>query len=220
MAAVMTAQSYKAKDAADWTPAEVCAFIEQALPGHPCAGRFCHTSGRVLCSLDKEDIRLQARDSEAANILWAELPRFRSAPGRRDLCADCRQIRETAEATTIAIFVKTPRGRTLEIEVVPWDLVGSVKERVAEVEDAPVDRSRLVFRGISLADARSLSSYAVGHGAALLLVPQIRPRTGGTTSSAPRGLLMVPGSQSWTPSPPQLPYLPVVASDVSRHYED
>ena len=67
------------KDAVEWTPAEVRVFFEATLPGHECVSRFAHLSGRVLCSMAKDDLRKQARDEEVANVVWAELRRF-SAP--------------------------------------------------------------------------------------------------------------------------------------------
>merc|ERR1712159_687591 len=67
------------------SPADVREFLLTVLPGHPCADFFTYTSGYVLCSLDKEDLRRQARDDEAANVIWAELKGCRlaaaAAPG-------------------------------------------------------------------------------------------------------------------------------------------
>lgn len=217
MVAVVDNGCYKVKDAMEWTPAEVCAFISEALPGHPCLKHFQFTAGRILCALDKEDIRRQAKDDEAANVIWAELPRFRKLPQRPGV--EQRQAREVSGSCLITIFVRTPQENALQMDVAPSDTVASVKARLEAAEGTPAVSQRLIFAGVHMADERSLAGYGVGHGAVILLVPQLnQARAIGSGAKAVRGMLMIPGSRAWQPSHPARPYLPVVCTDAARNF--
>jgi len=72
------------KDATEWSAVEVHAFLESVVPAPPCIDNLTYTSGYVLFSLDKEDLRRQTRDDEAANIMWAEFRKCRQAKGADD----------------------------------------------------------------------------------------------------------------------------------------
>mmetsp|Transcript_38130 Transcript_38130/g.105001 ORF Transcript_38130/g.105001 Transcript_38130/m.105001 type:complete len:307 (-) Transcript_38130:98-1018(-) len=209
--------SYKVKNVADWTPSDVQDFLQAILPGHPCADCFTYTSGYVLCSMDKNDLRRQARDEEAANIIWAELKGCKGAPiaiisRRSDAEAEAASIGSTA----IAVYVRARGADAHEFQVFASDTVASLKAQVAEREGTAVETQRLIHSGMNMQDSRTLGSYDVRQGAMLLLVPQLKDQ--GRTrpmTFAPRGVLMVPGGKAWSPSPSQRPYLPVLYNDIS-----
>eukprot|EP00913_Durusdinium_trenchii_P022457 g21094.t1 len=64
-AMALNLESFRLKDPLEWTPRQVQDFLTSILPGHPCLGYFHHTSGYVLCSLEKEDLRKQTKSDEA-----------------------------------------------------------------------------------------------------------------------------------------------------------
>lgn len=222
--AAVSLESYRVKDVTEWTPADVREFLFTILPGHPCIDLFTYTSGYVLCSLDKEDLRRQAKDEEAANVIWAELK------GCRLAAAACpgSQFEATHERgglagpPTVTVYIKTRQQVAIELEVLLSDLVSSLKLQIEEREGTPAESQRLICNGMNMHDSRSLASYNLRHGAVVLLVPQISGSTiQGRTRPlmfAPRGMMMVPGSKAWEPSSPQRPYMPVLCSDVSRNF--
>jgi len=214
--------NYRVKDAMEWSAVDVREFLMTILPGHPCVDFFTYTTGYVLCSLDKEDLRRQARDEEAANVIWAELKgRSRAvaaataaAPGSGGQL-EAHQERGGVEGPpTVTVYVRTRQEVAVELEVVPSDTVSSMKAQIAEIEGTPVECQRLIFSGMNMQDDRSLSSYALRRGAVVLLVPQVRDQGKMRPQMfAPRGKLK--GRQ-----PTQLgrPYMPVVCSDASRSF--
>lgn len=225
--AAVSLESYRVKDVTEWTPADVREFLLTVLPGHPCADFFTYTSGYVLCSLDKEDLRRQARDEEAANVIWAELKGCRLAAA----AAPCSQFEATQERgggligpPTVTVYVKTRQQVAIELEVLLSDLVESLKCQIEQREGTPMESQRLICNGMNMQDARSLASYDLRHGAVILLVPQIPGPSShlqGRTRPvmfAPRGMMMVPGTKAWQPSSTQRPYMPVICTDVSRNY--
>jgi len=113
--------------------------------------------------------------------------------------------------------VRTPQEAAIELEVLPSDTIGFIKSHIAEREGTCVVNQRLIYNGMNLSDARTLSTYYVRHGAVLLLVPQLKEQSR-RLAFAPRGMLMVPGSKEWQPSHPARPYMPVVCSDFSRNF--
>ena len=46
---------------------------------HPCLQYFKYTTGAVLASLAKDDLRRQCKDVEAAHIIWYELNAHRKS---------------------------------------------------------------------------------------------------------------------------------------------
>jgi len=216
---VVGLDNFRVKDITQWTIAEVREFILSVLPGHPCVDLFKYTSGYVLCSLDKDDLRRQTRDEEAANVIWAELQGFRSSTcGPRGIKAQER--RDLEGSVTITLYVRTRMEVAVELEVLSSDTVASFKEKVAEKEGTPIENQRLIYGGVNMQEERTLASCGVRHGAVILLVPHLREQTKTIrpTMFAPRGLLMVPGSNSWSASHPARPYMPVICSDVTRTY--
>ena len=60
---------------------------------HPCLQYFKYTTGAVLASLAKDDLRRQCKDEEAANIIWHELNAHRKS------MAEKQEIEETSPQT-------------------------------------------------------------------------------------------------------------------------
>lgn len=221
--AAVSVESYRVKDVTEWTPADVREFLLTVLPGHPCADCFTYTSGYVLCSLDKEDLRRQARDDEAANVIWAELKGCRlaaaAAPGTQFEATQTRG--GLAGPPTITVYIKTRQQVAIELDVLPSDKVVNLKYQIEQREGTPAQSQRLICNGMNMQDSRSLSSYGLGHGAVVLLVPEINHGRIGSSrgaSFAPRGMMMVPGSKAWESASAQRPYVPVIATDVSRTF--
>lgn len=220
MVAVVATDGYRVKDVTEWTPVDVHEFLESVLPGHPCADFFTYTSGYVLCSLEKEDLRRQAKSEEAANVIWAELRKCRRAAGARGEFQASTDRGGLEGPPSLTVYVKVRQETAFEVDLLPSDTVAALKEQIAERDGTPPEYQRLIFNGMSMQDDRTLQSYNVHHGASMLLVPQLKEQGKGRpmNHSAPRGILMVPGSKAWQAASPHRPYLPVISSDVSRNF--
>lgn len=206
--------SFQLKDVRDWTNGEhgdVLAFLRSVLPGHPCLGYFKYTTGHVLASLSKDDLRRQCRDDEAANIVWVELDRH------RQVVAEKRAIDE-AHPQTITLFVRTPADVAIELECYPSDTIWALKLRLADVEGTPAEQQRLISNGLNMEDRRTLASLRLMHGAVLLLVPRLTAAIRSIPPTTPRGMLMVPGNRAWQPSHSLRPWMPLVATDTYRPF--
>lgn len=218
----MNVESFRLKDPLEWTVGEVGDFLASILPGQPCLDYFRHTSGYVLCSLEKEDLRKQTKNDEATNVIWMELASrrkgaspVRAAGGNKALV----QRGGLDPRSTLTLYVKAPRqGAALELEMLPLDTIAFLKAQIEVHEGAPPDSQRLVFRGSTMQDDRSLTSYGLQHGDSVLLIPTLRDKVAQRRAVfAPRGLLSLPGSKAWSPSS-RSPFLPVLFSDVSRNF--
>eukprot|EP00931_Biecheleriopsis_adriatica_P097030 TRINITY_DN7079_c0_g1_i1.p1 TRINITY_DN7079_c0_g1~~TRINITY_DN7079_c0_g1_i1.p1 ORF type:complete len:325 (-),score=57.26 TRINITY_DN7079_c0_g1_i1:73-1047(-) len=229
--AVTELHSFRLKDPCEWTPAQVVDFIGAILPGHPCVDYFSYTSGYVLCSLEKEDLRRQAKSDEAANVIWIELGSRRKGAAQALGNVEARKERSATGAflqrggvdprSSITLYVKAARqDSALELEVCPTDTVAVLKAQIALHEGTQPESQRLVTAGISMQDDRTLTSYSLRHGDSVLLIPTLRDQVRQRPASfAPRGLLQVPGSKAWSPSTTGGgPFLPVMGSDVSRDF--
>eukprot|EP00746_Dinoflagellata_sp_MGD_P010116 gnl/MRDRNA2_/MRDRNA2_120794_c0_seq1.p1 gnl/MRDRNA2_/MRDRNA2_120794_c0~~gnl/MRDRNA2_/MRDRNA2_120794_c0_seq1.p1 ORF type:complete len:314 (-),score=66.45 gnl/MRDRNA2_/MRDRNA2_120794_c0_seq1:60-1001(-) len=205
--------NYKVKDVDGWSKGEVREFLADILPNHPCINLFQYTSGHVLATLQKEDIRRQAKDEEAANVIWAELSKFQKGTKARGLTTA-----GVPADGAYTIFVRTPAEVAMEFEVSPSDTVSILKTRLSDLEGTPMENQRLVWNGINMADDRTLASYNIQNGACVLLVPHLSASQRFVPPPAPRGMLMVPGNKSWQPSHAARPYMPVVASDTYRPF--
>ena len=69
--------------------------------------------------------------------------------------------------------MKTLTGKTITLEVEPFDIMETVKEKIQDKIGIPPDQQRLLF-GRQLEDGRTLSSYKIRSEDTLQLVLRLR----------------------------------------------
>eukprot|EP00933_Yihiella_yeosuensis_P073666 TRINITY_DN8238_c0_g2_i1.p1 TRINITY_DN8238_c0_g2~~TRINITY_DN8238_c0_g2_i1.p1 ORF type:complete len:349 (-),score=38.96 TRINITY_DN8238_c0_g2_i1:533-1516(-) len=206
-------ETWKSKDVASWSNAEVRHFLDTVLPGHTCLGAFGHTSGKVLSTLSKDDLRRQTKDEEATNVIWAELGR------KQEFQTEQTGIKSKG-LEPFLLYIRTPAEVMLELEVTPHQLISDVKARIAALEGTPVERQRLTKNGATLMDSKTLDSCKLGQGSILLLVPRLNAAGLGQRNFAPTSIrngqlaLEEPVRSSGMPRP----RIPVVCTDIARPF--
>jgi len=190
----------------DWSNREVRAFLDSVLPGHECIDRFNYTTGKVLSTLDKDELRKQARDEEASNVIWAEVRRLQEARQEKE------NIKAQGGTQKFTFFVRTPMDVSVELEVAPAETVAEVKERLAVVEGTPVETQRLMWNGMPMLDRRTLASYKIGHGSVALLVPRLSNSSQRYAPPPAARSAHVAAARTGTPRP----RVPVVCNDIAR----
>ena len=93
-------------------------------------------------------------------------------------------------AAAMQIFVKTPTGNTIALEVEGSDLILNVKAKIEEKEGIPSAQQRLTFAGNVLDDNQTLAYYNIQrestiHCAAIPSVTSISPAYGPTLGGTP-----------------------------------
>ena len=72
------------------------------------------------------------------------------------------------------IIAKTLTGNSFAIECEPTDQICLLKQRIAEIENIPVDQQRLVFGGKQLEDEHTLNDYNITPDSTIHIVLALR----------------------------------------------
>jgi ubiquitin len=68
------------------------------------------------------------------------------------------------------IYVKTPPGNTITLDVDPSDSIEMVKEQLQHEEGIPPEQQWLIFTGSKLEDGRTLADYSIKHHSTVHMV--------------------------------------------------
>lgn len=83
-------------------------------------------------------------------------------------------IIELIDRKTFPIHIKTLTGKTVDINVAPFDNIEYIKSLYQDKEGVPPDQQRLIYQGIMLEDNKTIFDYKIEKESTLHLVLKLR----------------------------------------------